>query len=62
MSEFDVQPDPNFWGPLLEVSHRDAIDEASFILVRLCHIWFLSKVLIVCVLLCVDYKTDPDSD
>ncbi|XP_026291644.1 uncharacterized protein LOC113216125 isoform X1 [Frankliniella occidentalis] len=27
MSEIDVRPDPNFWGPLLEVSHRDVIDE-----------------------------------
>ncbi|KAK3932524.1 Pleckstrin homology domain-containing family M member 3 [Frankliniella fusca] len=23
MSEVDVRPDPNFWGPLLEMSHRD---------------------------------------
>lgn len=27
MSDLDVRPDPNFWGPLLEVSHRDVIDE-----------------------------------
>lgn len=29
MSEFDARPDPNFWGPLLEVSHRDVIDEVT---------------------------------
>lgn len=29
MSELDARPDPNFWGPLLEVSHRDVIDEVS---------------------------------
>ncbi|XP_034251665.1 pleckstrin homology domain-containing family M member 1 isoform X2 [Thrips palmi] len=27
MSDLDARPDPNFWGPLLEVSHRDVIDE-----------------------------------
>lgn len=31
MSEFDARPDPNFWSPLLEVSHRDVIDQARLV-------------------------------
>ena len=27
ISEFDARPDPNFWSPLLEVSHMDELDQ-----------------------------------